>query len=678
MRHSLAILFAVVVIAVLALPAAVAQKADQADVQLKAAIKKEVVDGDLKAAIVDFQRIVNTPGVSRAVAATALVHLGQCHEKLGNAEAQRAYERVLKEYPDQADAVRQARDRLATFAKAESAADPAAWGRRVLGPAVHQRGAVSPDGKFVAYCCMVIREVATGRERTLPAEMVGTPSFSGDSGSVAYVVRKPGGLLELLVVKPSTMEPRTLLSEAELTSITVVDWTPDGDGLLLRLSRQDKSTELAVVPATGGPARRVVAPAPFSAGVDEARLSPDGRHVLYRVQTGGPAGSWVTRVRALDGTSDETLIEHPTNAWNIGWTPNGRFAFYSAEPYSEGIWSVRVSGGRAQGPPERVSGKLDETVRPLGLTRSGAFYYFKRSLDLQVRVLTVESGSGILKPAVVLSDATAPAWSPDGRLLAYGQRGSGHIAIRTMETGATRTLWTGLPGAIMALQWYPDASALAIQGVGPDGDMASIGLRRIDLASGSLTDILLGPTWRQFGANPVFSSDAKTLTYKSFDASQGSFLTRDNLETRQRDTLLQRKPPQYVSSFCVLPRAGGIAVATQEPDGTSSIGVLGPSGKDMAEIHRTPKGELVPANVSLACVPNGQSLLFVTAPRATNGSPMALFRVPVAGGKPEKLFEAELIFQVRVHPDGRQIALDTRNYTWETFVVDNLFAAAKK
>jgi Tol biopolymer transport system component len=325
-----------------------------------------------------------------------------------------------------------------------------------------------------------------------------------------------------------------------------------------------------------------------------------------------------------------------------------------------------------------VSGKLDETVRPLGLTRSGEFYYFKRSLDLQVRVLTVGSESGILRPAVVLSGATAPAWSTDGRLLAYGQRGSGHIAIRTMDTGATRTIWTGLPGAIMALQWYPDASALAIQGVGPDGDMASIGLRRIDLTSGSLTDILLGPTWRQFGANPVFSSDAKTLTYKSFDGTQASLLTRENLQTGQRNVVLEQNAPRYVSSFAVLPRTGQIAVAVQEADSSSSVGVLEPSSKELREIHRTAKGDLIPANISLAWMPDGQSLLFVTAPRATNGSPMSLFRVPAAGGKPEKLFEAELIFQVRVHPDGRQIALDTRNYTWETFVVDNLFAAGKK
>ncbi len=677
MRHSLAILIAVV-IAVLALPTAVAQKVDPAEVQLKAAIRKEVVDGDLKAAITEFQRLVNTPGVSRAVAATALLRLGQCHEKLGNAEAQRSYERVLKEYPDQADVVRQARDRLATFAQAKAFAGEAAWGRRIVGPAVHQRGAVSPDGKYVAYCCLVIREVTTGREQRLSVELVGTPRFSPDGEHIAYVVRKSDGSLELQVVRRSALEPRVLIASPEATSFTVVDWTPDGNEVLVRVARQDKSTELAVVPFTGGASRRVMAPAPFFAGVDEGRLSPDGRYLLYRAQVPGVAGTWNTRVCAIDGSSDAVLIEHPANAWNIGWTTDGRFAFYSAEPRSEGIWTVKVAAGKAQELPERVSGKLDDSVRPVGLTRGGAFFYHKWTLDAQVRLMTVVPGVGTLKPSLVLNDATAPGWSPDGRLLAYAESRSGLIAIRTVATGVTRTLWTGLPGAIMALQWLPDGGALAAQGPGSDGSMASIGLRRVDLTSGSRSDILVGPAWRQFGANPTFSGNATTLTYKSFDDTQRSFLTRDHLETNQHDVLMERKPPQFVSSFSVLTRTGQIAVAVQETEGSSSIGVLDPSSKDVRVIHRTPKGDYIPASVSLAWMPDGQSILFVTAPSATSGSPMSLFRIPVSGGKPEKLFEAELIFQVRVHPDGGRIALDTRSYRMETFAVDNLLAGAKK
>jgi Tol biopolymer transport system component len=230
----------------------------------------------------------------------------------------------------------------------------------------------------------------------------------------------------------------------------------------------------------------------------------------------------------------------------------------------------------------------------------------------------------------------------------------------------------------MSLKWYPDLAALAAQGVGPEGTMSSIGLRRVDLASGSLSDILLGRNWAEFGANPTFSADGKVLTYKAFDsARQVSTLTQYNLETGGKESLLERKPPQYVSAFSVSPRTGQIAVAMQEVNEPNSIGLLDPLTRELRIIHRTPRGDFIPASLSLAWIPDGRALLFVTAPGAT-GSPMSLYRIPVSGGQPEKLFEAETIFQVRVHPDGGQVAIDTRRFRFETSVADNLFAAARK
>ena len=37
------------------------------------------------------------------IAATALLHIGQCQEKLGQAEARKAYESVVKEFADQTE-----------------------------------------------------------------------------------------------------------------------------------------------------------------------------------------------------------------------------------------------------------------------------------------------------------------------------------------------------------------------------------------------------------------------------------------------------------------------------------------------------------------------------------------------------------------------------------------------
>jgi Tol biopolymer transport system component len=110
----------------------------------------------------------------------------------------------------------------------------------------------------------------------------------------------------------------------------------------------------------------------------------------------------------------------------------------------------------------------------------------------------------------------------------------------------------------------------------------------------------------------------------------------------------------------------------------SSLGLLDPSSREFRIIHKTAQGAFIPASLSVAWMPDGKSLLFVMAPVATNGVPMSLYRIPVSGGQAEKLFEADGIWQVRVHPDGRLVAIETRSYKFETLVADKLFAAARK
>ena len=649
---------------------AASQHIDPAEIQLQAAINQATVDGDLKGAIMAFQKIVNTGGVSRSLVAKALLHLGRCHEKLGTAEARKSYERVLKDFGDQPDAVREARKRLSLLTASGSPREDPTQGRLIVGPSYHLRGGVSHDGRYVAYCCVAVHDVATGREQKIPVEMTAVPRFSPDGEVLAYVRNRVGEAPELRVVGRTGAEDRLVFSARNVKELSLFDWMPDGKRLLVNLAREDASTELALVASAGGSPQPVRSPAPSLSGGDEGSLSPDGQYFAYRAAAGGTAGRWTTRVLALDGSLDAPLVERPANAWNIGWTGDGRFAFYSAEAGSEGIWAVKVREGKAEGPAERAAAKLDDSIRPVGLTTAGTFFYHRSLIDLRVHVMTI-AASGALKPAQVLG-AQSPDWSPDGRYLAYAQSGSGIVLVRTLATGATRTLWTGLPGPVMALTWFPDGSTLAAQGLGPDLTPASIGLRRVDLASGSLSDILLGPGWRQFGANASLSPDGKVVTYKTYEAGQVTKLARYNVDTREQEVLLERKPPVYISAFSVLPRTGQIAVAFQETDKNSVLGLLDPSSGQFRPIHETARGDYIPANNSVAWMPDGKSLFFVTAPGRTQGTPMSLFRIPVTGGQPEKLFEADTIFQVRVHPSGTQVAIETRSFKMETRAVEIL------
>src|SRR5262249_5785135 len=80
------------------------------DVALRAAMETETVKGGLKGAIEHYNKIAQ--GKDRALAAKALVRMAQCYQKLGDAEASRIYERVVREFADQKEAATEARARL--------------------------------------------------------------------------------------------------------------------------------------------------------------------------------------------------------------------------------------------------------------------------------------------------------------------------------------------------------------------------------------------------------------------------------------------------------------------------------------------------------------------------------------------------------------------------------------
>src|SRR5689334_12528573 len=112
MRHHVLVLTAVLAI-IASMTVGSAQRGRPQDIDLQAAIRTETVEGDLAKAVRQYEAIVTKYKSDRATAATALVHLAACHQKLGDAQARRIYEQLVREYGDQKDAVTTARARLA-------------------------------------------------------------------------------------------------------------------------------------------------------------------------------------------------------------------------------------------------------------------------------------------------------------------------------------------------------------------------------------------------------------------------------------------------------------------------------------------------------------------------------------------------------------------------------------
>src|SRR6266851_5469891 len=157
----------------LATSLAIAQKDDQAEVLMQAAHQKQLVEGQMEEAIQLYKRIVQEHAGNRAVAAQALLEMGQCYEKLGNAEARKAYERVLREYADQPE-VAEARRRLAALGQPAGSGNGSEMvTRRVwAGSDVEAGVSLSPDGRYLS-CIdgttgdLALRDLATGKMRRL-------------------------------------------------------------------------------------------------------------------------------------------------------------------------------------------------------------------------------------------------------------------------------------------------------------------------------------------------------------------------------------------------------------------------------------------------------------------------------------------------------------------------------
>src|SRR5579863_3500075 len=162
-RRFLAIGAGVVLLAGLA----VSQKNNTPEAHLRAAMDKETVDGDLKAAIEQYKKIIAQKGASKDVVARALVRLGGAYEKQGSGEARPYYERVVREFADQSDAVQLARTRLASGSLISAGGKTL---RQVCAGPDCGDGFVSPDGRFLALGGIGgirIRDLATGEVRKI-------------------------------------------------------------------------------------------------------------------------------------------------------------------------------------------------------------------------------------------------------------------------------------------------------------------------------------------------------------------------------------------------------------------------------------------------------------------------------------------------------------------------------
>jgi Tol biopolymer transport system component len=504
------------------------------------ALHQEEVEGNLAGAILTYKMVIADRRAGRTTLATAWVRLGRCYERLGNAEARQAYERVISDFGEQTEAVALARTRLAA-----SGIITATKTRRTVwtGPYVDMYGRVSSDGRYITFVDwtrttnLMVHDLVSDTDRALTANppWAGNPSWvwsggaeysviSRDGSHVAYAWQNAQGLYELLVVALQTTglpRSRTLIAgNQDVRSLTPRDWSPDGKWIATEITRKDRTTQIALVAAANGSVS--VLKSTDWRGPSRIVFAPDGKYLAYDVATSTGAQQDIF-ILAIDGSRESPAVVDVADDKLMGWSPDGRHVLFSSDRgRAVDLWGLPVSNGKPQGPPELLEPNLG-SARSLGVTASGALYLYRgiSTRDVKTAPIDLEAGKLLGPPASFtqgfIDGARDPAWSPDGRYLAYQACEGGCVAIRTVATGHVRRL-PAVIGYPRDPRWSHDGRSLLITGVNLRERRA--GLFRVDAQSGEATALLTGDGLR----GPAQSSPDGT---KLYFIREGASLERD-------------------------------------------------------------------------------------------------------------------------------------------------------
>jgi dipeptidyl aminopeptidase/acylaminoacyl peptidase len=230
----------------------------QADTALQKAIRKETVEGDLKGAIEQYKKLAQDK--NRAVAAQALIHMGECYEKLGSKEADKQYELVISKFADQKDAVAMAKSRLGAIRTNETV-NSLVWDKTA--------SAVSPDGRYLSFSDrdsegredLMIHDLVTNSDRRLTQaskdESPDESAFSPDGTRIAFIwdTKQSSDLRVLSLAGNGMGTPRIFKNQD--WEYDAVAWSPDGKWLATYAGPKGKPWKTILVSAQDGSQREL-------------------------------------------------------------------------------------------------------------------------------------------------------------------------------------------------------------------------------------------------------------------------------------------------------------------------------------------------------------------------------------------------------------------------------------
>ena len=386
-------------------------------------------------------------------------------------------------------------------------------------------------------------------------------AFSPDGSMIAFTGEYAGNK-DVYVMPAEGGQPRQLTFHPGPD--TVMGWTADGKSVLFRSNRSSSyrfNGKLFTVPVEGGfPVELPLAI------VEDGVLSPDGSHVAYvphgiwqpawkRYRGGQTTPIWIADLKDSSVVKVPRENSNDTNPMWVGQTVyflsdrNGAVSLFAYDTATKQVSEVVKNDGldfksasaganaivyeqfgslhlydlntrKEQAIQVRVTGDLPEVradyvkvdpkrIHTYGLSPTGA----RAVMEAWGEIFTVPTDKGDIRnlthsPAVADRD---PAWSPDGRWIAYlsDQPGEYELQLRPQNvTGEVRHIGLGSPASFFyAPQWSPDSKRIALTD-------KRMNVWYVEVDGGKMTKVATDYYDTPLRAlTPVWSPDSKWLAY---------------------------------------------------------------------------------------------------------------------------------------------------------------------
>ena len=674
------------------------------------ALVKERAEGNLQEAIDLYDRIARDFPGDHALAAKALVQMGQCYEKLGKAGAEKAYERVIREYADQAEPLQVARARLAALTR------PVLSGMTVRSvwsdPMADILGEISPDGRSLSFVDwrtgdLAVRDLTTAQNRRLTnkgswedsLEFAMFSRWSPDGKQIAYDWWSPAYSNELRVVGIEGAAPRTLYKTADQTVLVTLDWFPDGREILVLLSSTSdvvparRKDQLAAVSVSDGGFRIIRSmdnPSPYDPVGGWTGFSPDGRFiVLSRPPGSGPSND--VFVLSRDGREETRLVDHPANDVAAGWSPDGKWIlFLSDRTGTLDLWMLPARDGRADGEARLVKAGIGR-MSGLGFDRGGRYYYgtSPASQDIFIAALDPRTGRVLSVPSRPVRRFEGqndwPSYSRDGKSITYvSARGSltgprarfNVLCTRSLESGEEREYSTDFRRMVDP-RFSADGRSVF---VGAWKEVGRMGLYRFDTTTGERSLVVETAEGSSYEAYAVSPDGTALFLSRCDDVEKACRLLKRDLTSGAEEEIF-RGPQEEPFWIALSPDGQTLAFVNRHPKDAGAeriVRVVPVAGGTPREVRRFTHSTNAPIPLEFSA--DGEYLFLPREASLVEDPASSLIRLPVRGGEPQDLGLKMIGFRnLSAHPDGERILFSSRGAeekSTEVWVIESFLPEA--